>query len=682
VTVVDVDGQLDDEARAELLALKIPARASIAPKQPYGQISANTDGLSLQDRQYFGGKAAHYGILRRMVPNNSEPAIAFSFDLWDAFMDQVIPSAGATLRETIQTRLAPFSSYPPNIAAVQTNLAAIRDLITDAAVFTKEQQQAIVSALAPFDPTRKIRFRSSSNAEDSKSFVGAGLYDSFSGCLLDDLDNDTKGPCQCDPAESKERGVFRAIRKAYASFYNDNAFLERLRHGIDESQVALGLLVHHSAPDETEMVNGVAKVFRQRVSPMLPRTVLVGDLVTQAGAESVTNPDSGALAEMIHVTEHQVDWPSQESTLVPLGTTVLAYPADYENLFGLMQKVYTNYSTLIDSQSQEGPLLDFEYKKIKPGWLQLKQVRELPRSISTQADPFLVNEPTSYWVFNREQSSVMADHRLKCRLTLQTRNVRLTDTNLASCFYTDGQFEYRLGNTVYTLTGSPSTWPSASHTVTQTSRGRAVQDRWVVGNGADQRAYVLTTMVPTVNAADGLVVTSRDLPKTLEVSYTSPKPGPDAANPTTTSDFVWLVMAPDPGTLSQDSPETYRADNLSVSISFLISSEVKDGLPPTADPLADGEYPAYYSSWAYATITGLLAEPIVLKDYYATTGALGHKAAFKWHVFEPAADPSLPPAQRQALQSANIKLIYVYQEVRSRTTTTRILGFDGVFRDL
>ena len=40
----------------------------------------------------------------------------------------------------------------------------------------------------------------------------------------------------------------------------------------------------------------------------------------------------------------------------------------------------------------------------------------------------------------------MANHRLKCFLTLQTRNVRLTDTNLASCFYTDGRFEYRLGN--------------------------------------------------------------------------------------------------------------------------------------------------------------------------------------------------------------------------------------------
>ena len=112
--------------------------------------------------------------------------------------------------------------------------------------------------MAGFDPQRNIRFRSSSNVEDTEQFVGAGLYDSFSGCLADDLDDDTAGPCRCDPAEPKERGVFRAIRKVYASFYNDDAYLERLRHGIDEAQVGMGLLVHHSFPDEIERANGVA----------------------------------------------------------------------------------------------------------------------------------------------------------------------------------------------------------------------------------------------------------------------------------------------------------------------------------------------------------------------------------------------------------------------------------------
>jgi hypothetical protein len=676
VTIVDVEGQLDDAARAELLDLKAPAPANVTPKQHYGQISVSTEMLLPQDRQYFGGKAANYGILRRMVPGNSEPAIAFSFDLWDAFMDQIIPES-TTLREIIHARLAPFTNYPPNIPALQTNLAAIRDLITDVATFTPDQQQAILSALSPFDPGRKIRFRSSSNAEDSRTFVGAGLYDSFSGCLLDDMDGDTKGPCKCDSTESKERGVFRAIRKAYASFYNDNGFLERLRHGIDESRVAMGLLVHHSAPDETEMANGVAKIYYQPQG--WGRHILAGDLVTQAGAESVTNPDTGALPEVVHVREYGPDTPSQESTLVPRGSTVLAYPSDYNSLFGLMRKVYTNYSALAGYTSTNGPLLDFEYKKIKPGWLQLKQVRELPQGESAQVDPYLVKEPTTYWVFNCEQTSAMANHRLKCYLTLQTRNVRLTGTNLDRCFYTDGRFEYRLGNEVHTLTGAPSTWPSASHSVTQTSSGREVKDRWVVGSGAEQRSYVLITVIPTVNAADGLVLTSRDLTKRLDVTYASLQAEPDG--PATIADSVRLVMAPNPATLSPGQAESYRAGKLTVSIDFLLSSEVGEGLYPTAEPLADGEFPAYYSSWAYATLTGLLAEPVVLKDYYATTGTLGHKRRFEWHVFEPAADPSLAPAQRQALDSANIKLIHVDREPYSGKTTVRVLGTNDVFRN-
>ena len=107
------------------------------------------------------------------------------------------------------------------------------------------------------------------------------------------------------------------------------------------------------------------------------------------------------------------------------------------------------------------------------------------------------------------------------------------------------------------------------------------------------------------------------------MTYASPQPEPDGA--ATTTDSVRLVMAPNPATLSPGQAESYQAGKLTVSINFLLSSEVGDGLYPTAEPLGDGEFPAYYSSWAYATITGLLAEPIVLKDYYATTGTLGHK---------------------------------------------------------
>ena len=57
----------------------------------------------------------------------------------------------------------------------------------------------------------------------------------------DDLDADSLGPSLCNPTEPDEKGVFRAIRRVYRSLYNDNAFLERLRHGVNERSVRTAL---------------------------------------------------------------------------------------------------------------------------------------------------------------------------------------------------------------------------------------------------------------------------------------------------------------------------------------------------------------------------------------------------------------------------------------------------------
>ena len=105
-----------------------------------------------------------------------------------------------------------------------------------------------------------MRIRSSTNVEDSEEFSGAGLYDSYSGCLADEFDVDEIGPSLCDPNEPNERGVFRAIRRVFASFYNQNAFLERIRYSVNESEVGMALLAHHSFPDEIELANGVATI--------------------------------------------------------------------------------------------------------------------------------------------------------------------------------------------------------------------------------------------------------------------------------------------------------------------------------------------------------------------------------------------------------------------------------------
>ena len=684
ITVVDVEGLLDAATREELLACKLPPPVEILPKAHLGAYSAPVDALTPDDRRYFGGKAANYGILRRLVPDNSAPAIALSLDLWDEFMDQPL-LGGLTLRQAVAEKLAPFSSYPPDIGAAQAALAAVRNLITSVAAFTPEQRAAVIEALAPFDSSRNIRFRSSSNAEDSKTFVGAGLYDSFSGCLLDDLDGDSSGPCLCDPEEARERGVFRAIQKVYASFYNDNAFLERLRRGIDEEEVGMAVLVHHSTPDEFELANGVAKLWR-RAEPF-GFAELAGTLVTQKGAVPVTNPEGNAQPEIVEASEFGMPFLTQRSSLVPLGASVLEWDADYTTLFGLMQSVYAEYSDQAGYVPPDGPLLDFEYKKVVPGALVLKQVRELPPGDPRTTDPFLVNEPATYWVFNHEQSDPIADHRLKCLLALETASARLAGANLDSCFYTGARFEYRIGETVSVLTGSPAAWPGARHAVEEDPwRGRLVRDSWTVGSGADRRDYVLTTSVPSVNAEEGLVVTPRELKKWLDVTYATPVPVPartPEGEPTTTStESVQLIVSPDLTALAPGLEETFEVGGMSVAVAFLEAPGAGEGPLPGVDPNFWGSFPAYYPAWAHATLAGLLPEPIALCGYYSTTGVLGHKGRYQWFIFEPALEPGLPDAQRQALAAANIQLIYIEREPFGDLATAVILGLDGTWRPM
>lgn len=301
--------------------------------------------------------------------------------------------SGGTLREEIANRLTSYSYPPVDMAGLSADLSAIRSLFKSSVStsFTQLQKDAIIAALQGpnycFDVNSKIRFRSSTNVEDSNEFVGAGLYDSYSGCLADDLDGNDNGPCICDANKSNERGVFRAIRKVYASFYNDNAFLERLRYGVNPNQVGMALLVHHSFPDEFELANGVATLEKNSSGPDK-----IVKLVTQKGAISVANPDDSSIPEEVEV---YVDGAGVKtltlvrgSSLVILGDTVMDWLTDYNDLTELLLDVSVEFENVT---GKDDYILDFEYKKLSAGGaampaggLAVKQVREIPRVAAEQ----------------------------------------------------------------------------------------------------------------------------------------------------------------------------------------------------------------------------------------------------------------------------------------------------------
>ena len=652
VRMIDVEGQLDAATIEEILALKIPPPLHIQAMQAYGAYSASTDLLVPARIIYFGGKAANYGLLRQAIPNNSPVATAFSFDLWGDFMDQVLPG-NDTLRETIAQMLSGYG-YPPDIQALDLTLDAIRDLIKDdnETSFPPAAEAAVLATLQDpqygFDPNQKLRHRSSTNVEDSDKFSGAGLYDSFSGCLADDLDGDDSGPSHCDPDENNERGVFRAIRKVFASFYNLNAFLERLRHGVDENKVGMALLVHHSFPDAIELANGVALYE--------PSTYGVDSyLVSQYGASSVTNPNPGEIPEEVQINAYSgTPWVIEHSNLLPLGATVMDFPQDYQDLRALLLAAAGAWE--LATGVGDGYQLEFEYKKVAPNDdLVVKQIRRVPQADDTPSiTPFLINEPVDYCLFQGEYSEVFGNHRLKSQWAIETRDMWLSEENLQESFYDTVTLEYQEVCQLYQQTGTPSEWPFPTHDFTD---GIAT-DGWRFSNLQNPRNYeVQVGWIPTLVApSQSPLLTFSDFGCfSLKVDYDEPVPATDYTGPImTTTDNASLCVCPetDAGDLLQqrtlDGP-----GGVTITTWFY--------WPPEPGGITAG-YTAPLSRWDQTAIQGLISSTIWLFDEYSQTYRPEHHNFGEHFIFEPALEPGIPQQQLDELAAQGVRGIHVRQE--------------------
>ncbi|CAN1529091.1 Pyruvate phosphate dikinase, AMP/ATP-binding [Flavobacteriaceae bacterium] len=118
-----------------------------------------------------------------------------------------------------------------------------------------------------------FRFRSSTNAEDIDGFNGAGLYDSKTGIVGDSI-----------------KSFEKAIKQVWASVWDESSYWEREIFGLDQSTIAMGILVHRAFPDE--LANGVVitkNLFRKDFSGI---TVNI-----QKGENSVVKPNKGEVCE-------------------------------------------------------------------------------------------------------------------------------------------------------------------------------------------------------------------------------------------------------------------------------------------------------------------------------------------------------------------------------------------------
>lgn len=639
---------LSAEDRATLLALKQLPPVVIRSMVRQGRFWADTNDLQPDDIAGFGGKAANFGVLRDAIPDDCPRAMAFSFDLWNAFLDRSM--FGTTLRDEIAQRLSKHTMYPPSdMQALSADLATIRDWFTDSHVasFGAELESVVLDALSEFrfDPMQKIRFRSSTNVEDSDRFTGAGLYDSFSGCLADDLDGDTDGPCACDPTEGKERGVFRAIRKVFASFYNDNAFLERLKHGIDESQAGMALLAHHSFPDEIELANGVVTMERRWGESWSI------EVVSQKGAVSVTNPPADAVPEIVQVSGTSwgpAPWVVQRSSLVSLrDDTVLVWEGDYVRLYELVVAAAERYCQV---KPTDNPLLDLEFKKLAPaGRLIVKQIREIPQAGEGEyTTPFLLGQPRPYRTLQGRGSNVFTNHRLKSRWTLTPASTWLDEGALQRCLYDDVRIEYVADGRVQEITGPMSLLPGARHEyeapLTDWDRYTLI-DGWRLDDPCNPRTVRLRTTPAFQATVPDPVVMMDDLRLTVEVEYD--RPVPTGETDATIVEETTLYRPWEPG--EQDWLDTCEFDDPNTGVSIRVRFYMRWSWDPSSPTSIQIER---------TQIEGLTSEPIVLTGFFSQSVGGGAHLCPKNFLFEPRLESGISQGILDELKARGIRLIY------------------------
>ncbi|MBN2529876.1 MAG: hypothetical protein JXR76_26030 [Deltaproteobacteria bacterium] len=306
----------------------------------------------------FGGKGSHYAALSYVEEANVPKAFVIPVYYYNQFMEE----------NGFNARVDEFLVDDDFIAEPAIRDAKLTQLRDDmmAAPINEDFLTALKDKLNTEFPATRMRFRSSTNAEDLGDFTGAGLYTSKTG----------------DPNDSK-RPVEDALREVWSSIWYFRAFEERTYRGIDHKKIGMALLVHHSFPDEE--ANGVAVTSNPfDLSGMEPGFYIN----VQEGEESVVEPEGGATTDQFI---YYFDMPGQpmefieHSSLVPDGETVLTAEETFalgRALKAIHQFFYASYGPQATGKDWYAMDVEFKFDQEEGSGdtpvLQIKQARPYP----------------------------------------------------------------------------------------------------------------------------------------------------------------------------------------------------------------------------------------------------------------------------------------------------------------
>lgn len=330
----------------------------------------------------YGSKGANLGVLYQRIPSNYQlDGFLVPFAWYDQFM---VTNTWEVDVDGVVTRL----SFADTITLWLTD----EDFRTDAAV-RRADLEALRAAMeaGTVDPlllgelsdsieavwgsdAAAVRFRSSSNAEDALEFSGAGLYDSRTACVADEWDPDGDGPSGCDDDEADEETLTRALTQVWASLWNMAAYEERDWYGIDQGQVAMGILVDTRIKDED--ANIVA--FTGNPTALDERYLVEA----QVGEYDVVAAESGITPErdLLTLVDGRVEeiLRADGSSELPEGSWVLS-DAELEELGGVLADIDAVFPVDAVAPADTTILLDTEWKVLETGELVIKQVRPFLR---------------------------------------------------------------------------------------------------------------------------------------------------------------------------------------------------------------------------------------------------------------------------------------------------------------
>lgn len=259
----------------------------------FDQMAAKYSSQELMDFGYrYGGKAAKLALLAHKnilgIGSTSQKKQKYrltpiGFAVPMSYYQQVVelnPSLSSKIRALVHSEETthgliesnvPSFSTPEKIRAIQEiqnefYKARLPDQLVEQLKIQIAQLQTEAKQFFPKSELKKVKVRSSANAEDIENFDGAGLHDSF-GAKLKDF-GDPAEPCEVRESvegvatkrEMYPATILCAVKGVYGSLWNKRAIEERSFAHIMPGSASMGLAINQSYDfrDKTEGINEVA----------------------------------------------------------------------------------------------------------------------------------------------------------------------------------------------------------------------------------------------------------------------------------------------------------------------------------------------------------------------------------------------------------------------------------------